>query len=86
MCINLPSLVESCWMRNLRILHTPLTTGKWTRAQARFGSTMSTHFLISFESFFGYFTIGEIQSVSESVSLKPAFSRLDNSASTLSVQ
>ena len=34
--VNLPSLVESCWMRNLRILHSPHTTGEWTRVEARF--------------------------------------------------
>ena len=34
-CINLTSLVESCWAGNLRILHSPLTTGEWTGTQAR---------------------------------------------------
>ena len=34
MCINLTSFVESCWTGNLRILHSPLTTGEWTGTQA----------------------------------------------------
>ncbi len=33
-CINLSSLLESYWTKNLRILHSPLTTGEWTGAQA----------------------------------------------------
>ena len=33
-CINLTSFVESCWTGNLRILHSPLTTGEWTGTQA----------------------------------------------------
>ena len=34
-CINLTSFVESCWTGNLRILHSPLTTGEWTGTQAK---------------------------------------------------
>ena len=55
-CINLTSFVESCWTGNLRILHSPLSTGEWTGTEASICvATMSffvKRFIVDFPSLF----------------------------------
>ena len=47
MCINLTSFVESCWTGNLRILHSPLTTGEWTGTQASSSLALQVNYAMS---------------------------------------